>query len=64
MKLLAPVSAILGLVEVRTCRIKLRLWRKIISLLHLKGFKGVCQLVPLWRVQVEGVVRTKTRTLS
>lgn len=56
--------AVLGLVEVWTRRVKMTLRRKIISLLHLEGFKGVRQLIPLRRVQVEGVIRTETRTLS
>ena len=56
--------AALGLVEVRTGRVEMGLRGKIVGLLHFEGFERVCQLVPLRRVQVEGVVRTETRTLS
>lgn len=55
--------AALGLVKVRTGRVKVGLRGKIVSLKHLEGFEGVCQLVPLRGVQIEGVVRTETRTL-
>jgi len=62
---MVPVSmAALGLVKVRTGCIKMGLGRKIVCLLHLEGFERVCQVVPLRRVQVEGVVRAETRALS
>jgi hypothetical protein len=63
-ELLAPAAVCLGLVEVRTGCVEVGLRGKIVGLEHLEGFEGVCQLVPLRGVQVEGVVRAETRTLT